>query len=49
MRYGRRVAELWQSVCNVASCGVSVVREWLGLGICPPVKSTVPGWEDMYE
>ena len=42
----------WQSCAErlyVASCGVSVVREWLGLGICPPVKSTVPGWEDMYE
>ena len=45
MRYGGRVAELWQSVRNVASCGVSVVGEWLGRGIelNPPVKRSVPG------
>ena len=45
MRYGGRVAELWQSVRNVASCGVSVVGEWLGRGIAlnPPVKRSVPG------
>ena len=38
------MAELWQNVRNVASCGVSVVGEWLGRGIelNPPVKRTVP-------
>ena len=38
VRYGGRVAELWQNVRNVASCGVSVVGEWLGRGIAliPP-------------
>ena len=44
VRYGGRVAELWQNVRNVASCGVSVVGEWLGRGIelNPSVKRTVP-------
>ena len=34
------MAELWQNVRNVASCGVSVVEQWLGRGIelNPPVE-----------
>ena len=43
VRNGRRVAELWESVCNVASCGVRYGARVTGIALNPPVKRPVPG------